>query len=120
MAYLEQEGQDTPFLQTTKKAIHEAIGIPERSLVRVLNALKAEGKIFYRVKRGRYGGLRLASIVSIFQSMIRLKKERQEAYLASLSGFFSEPLTLVKQAVLGLDTSLRKGQQLSLFERDIG
>lgn len=120
MFYLEQEGQDTPFLQTTKKAIHEAIGIPERSLVRVLNALKAEGKIFYRVKRGRHGGLRLASIISIFQSMIRLKKERQEAYLASLSGFFSEPLSLVKQAVLGLDTSLRKGQQLSLFERDIG
>lgn len=120
MAYLEQEGQDTPFLQTTKKAIHEAIGIPERSLVRVLNALKAEGKIFYRVKRGRYGGLRLASIVSIFQSMIRLKKERQEAYLASLSGFFGKPLPLVKKAVLALEIRLKKGRQLSLFERDIG
>lgn len=120
MAYLEQEGQATPFLQTTKKAIHEAIGIPERSLVRVLNALKAEGKIFYRVKRGRNGGLRLASIVSIFQSVIRLKKEQQEAYLATLSDFFSEPLTLVKQAILALNTSLRKGKQLSLFERDIG
>ncbi|OCX04767.1 replication protein RepR [Streptococcus dysgalactiae subsp. equisimilis AKSDE4288] len=120
MAYLEKEGQETPFLQTTKKAIHEAIGIPERSLVRVLNALKAEGKIFYRVKRGRHGGLRLASIVSIFQSVIHLRKERQEAYLASISGFFSEPLTLVKQAVLALETRLTKGQQLSLFERDIG
>ncbi|HEL1011530.1 TPA: primase C-terminal domain-containing protein [Streptococcus equi subsp. zooepidemicus] len=120
MAYLEKEGQETPFLQTTKKAIHEAIGIPERSLVRVLNVLKAEGKIFYRVKRGRNGGLRLAAIVSIFQSVIRLKKERQEAYLASISGFFSEPLTLVKQAVLALETRLKKGQQLSLFERDIG
>ncbi|HEL0006266.1 TPA: primase C-terminal domain-containing protein [Streptococcus equi subsp. zooepidemicus] len=120
MAYLEKEGQETPFLQTTKKAIHEAIGIPERSLVRVLNVLKAEGKIFYRVKRGRNGGLRLAAIVSIFQSVIRLKKERQEAYLASISGFFSEPLTLVKQAVLALETRLKKGQQLSLFEWDIG
>lgn len=120
MAYLEKEGQETPFLQTTKKAIHEAIGIPERSLVRVLNVLKAEGKIFYRVKRGRNGGLRLAAIVSIFQSVIRLKKERQEAYLASISGFFSEPLTLLKQAVLALETRLKKGQQLSLFERDIG
>ncbi|HEL0714309.1 TPA: primase C-terminal domain-containing protein [Streptococcus equi subsp. zooepidemicus] len=120
MAYLEKEGQDTHFLQTTKKAIHEAIGIPERSLVRVLNVLKAEGKIFYRVKRGRNGGLRLAAIVSIFQSVIRLKKERQEAYLASISGFFSEPLTLVKQTVLALETRLKKGQQLSLFERDIG
>ncbi|HEL0009499.1 TPA: primase C-terminal domain-containing protein [Streptococcus equi subsp. zooepidemicus] len=120
MAYLEKEGQETAFLQTTKKAIHEAIGIPERSLVRVLNVLKAEGKIFYRVKRGRNGGLRLAAIVSIFQSVIRLKKERQEAYLASISGFFSEPLTLVKQAVLALETRLKKGQQLSLFERDIG
>ncbi|HEL0646513.1 TPA: primase C-terminal domain-containing protein [Streptococcus equi subsp. zooepidemicus] len=120
MAYLEKEGQETPFLQTTKKAIHEAIGIPERSLVRVLNVLKAEGKIFYRVKRGRNGGLRLAAIVSIFQSVIRLKKERQEAYLASISGFFSEPLTLVKQTVLALETRLKKGQQLSLFERDIG
>ncbi|MDI5917853.1 primase C-terminal domain-containing protein [Streptococcus equi subsp. zooepidemicus] len=120
MAYLEKEGQETPFLQTTKKAIHEAIGIPERSLVRVLNALKAEGKIFYRVKRGRNGGLRLAAIVSIFQSVMRLKKERQEVYLASISGFFSEPLTLVKQAVLALETRLKKGQQLSLFEWDIG
>ncbi|MHA2628139.1 primase C-terminal domain-containing protein [Streptococcus agalactiae] len=120
MTYLEHKGQGDPFIQTTKKAIHEAIGIPERSLVRVLNALKAEGKIFYRVKRGRNGGLRLAAIVSIFQSVIRLKKERQEAYLASISGFFSEPLTLVKQAVLALETRLKKGQQLSLFERDIG
>ncbi|RRA59971.1 replication protein RepR [Streptococcus agalactiae] len=120
MTYLEHKGQGDPFIQTTKKAIHEAIGIPERSLVRVLNALKAEGKIFYRVKRGRNGGLRLAAIVSIFQSVIRLKKERQEAYLASISDFFSEPLTLVKQAVLALETRLKKGQQLSLFERDIG
>ncbi|HHT7812927.1 TPA: primase C-terminal domain-containing protein [Streptococcus suis] len=120
MAYLEQEGQEDPFLQTTKKAIQEAIGIPERSLVRVLQSLKAERKIFYQVKRGRNGGLRLASIVAILQSLIRVKKERQEAYLANISTFFEEPLRVIKQVLEGLKTSPVYTHQLSLFERDIG
>ena len=46
MSYLEgfYETQD-PFVQTTKKAIREELHIPERSLDRVLKALKAEQKI---------------------------------------------------------------------------
>lgn len=68
LAYLEQKGQGDPFLQTTKKAIREALHIPERSLDKVLKALKADQQIFFTVKSGRGGGIRLASVKAIVLS----------------------------------------------------
>jgi len=51
MAYLEDFYQsEDPFIQTTKKALREALSIPERSLDRVLKALKADQKIFFTIK----------------------------------------------------------------------
>ena len=60
------------------------MNIPERSLDKVLKVLKAEQKIFFTVKHGRGGGIRLASIKAILFSLIQVKKERQEAYMAKL------------------------------------
>ncbi|MDU6443440.1 MAG: replication protein RepR, partial [Streptococcus sp.] len=121
MAYLEgfYETQD-PFIQTTKKAIREELHIPERSLDRVLKALRAEQKIFFTIKAGRGGGIRIASVKAIILSLIQVKKERQEAYFANIARFFEDSLTYTKAVIEGVTHELKHVKQLSLFERDIG
>ncbi|KLJ78372.1 repR [Streptococcus agalactiae] len=121
MAYLEGFYQsEDPFVQTTKKAIREELNIPERSLDNVLKALKADRKIFFAVKAGRGGGIRLASVKAIVLSLIQVKKERQEAYFANIATFFEESLGFTKKVIEGVKNGLKQAKQLSLFEVDIG
>lgn len=121
MAYLEGFYQsEDPFVQTTKKAIREELNIPERSLDNVLKALKADRKIFFAVKAGRGGGIRLASVKAIVLSLIQVKKERQEAYFANIATFFEESLGFTKMVTEGVKNGLKQAKQLSLFEVDIG
>lgn len=121
MTYLEgfYEIQD-PFIQTTKKAIREELHIPERSLDRVLKALKAEQKIFFKIKSGRGGGIRIASVKAIILSLIQVKKERQEAYFANIARFFEDSVNYTKTVIEGVKHELKHVKQLSLFEQDIG
>ncbi|HGI4053003.1 TPA: primase C-terminal domain-containing protein [Streptococcus agalactiae] len=121
MTYLEGFYQsEDPFVQTTKKAIREELNIPERSLDNVLKALKADRKIFFAVKAGRGGGIRLASVKAIVLSLIQVKKERQEAYFANIATFFEESLGFTKRVIEGVKNGLKQAKQLSLFEVDIG
>ena len=121
MAYLEGFYQsEDPFVQTTKKAIREELNIPERSLDKVLKALKADRKIFFAVKAGRGGGIRLASVKAIVLSLIQVKKERQEAYFANIATFFEESIGFTKRVIEGVKNGLKQARQLSLFEADIG
>ncbi|HEM2787491.1 TPA: primase C-terminal domain-containing protein [Streptococcus suis] len=121
MNYLEGFYQsEDPFIQTTKKAIREELDIPERSLDKVLKALKAEQKIFFTVKFGRGGGIRLASVKAIVLSIIRVNKERQEAYFANIAAFFDESVEFTKRVIEGVKNGLKQARQLSLFEADIG
>lgn len=121
MAYLEgfYETQD-PFIQTTKRSIREELHIPERSLDRVLKALKAEQKIFFKIKSGRGGGIRIASVKAIILSLIQVKKERQEAYFANIARFFEDSLNYTKTVIEGVKHELKHVKQLSLFEQDVG
>ncbi|EMC20867.1 primase C-terminal domain-containing protein [Streptococcus mutans] len=121
MVYLEGFYQsEDPFIQTTKKAIREELNIPERSLDKVLKALKADHKIFFAVKSGRGGGIRLASVKAIVLSLIQVKKERQEAYFANIAAFFEESLGFTQKMIEGVKNGLKQARQLSLFEADIG
>lgn len=121
MAYLEDFYQsEDPFIQTTKKALREALSIPERSLDRVLKALKADQKIFFTIKSGRGGGIRIASVKAIFLSLLQMKKERQEAYVGYIAAFFEESLSLTRRVIEGVKNDLKQVSQLSLFELDIG
>ena len=121
MAYLEDFYQsEDPFIQTTKKALREALSIPERSLDRVLKALKADQKIFFTFKSGRGGGIRIASVKAIFLSLLQVKKERQEAYVGYIAAFFEESLSLTRRVIEGVKNDLKQVSQLSLFELDIG
>lgn len=121
MVYLEDFYQsEDPFIQTTKKALREALSIPERSLDRVLKALKADQKIFFTIKSGRGGGIRIASVKAIFLSLLQVKKERQEAYVGYIAAFFEESLSLTRRVIEGVKNDLKQVSQLSLFELDIG
>lgn len=121
MAYLEEFYQsEDPFIQTTKKALREALSIPERSLDRVLKALKADKKIFFTIKSGRGGGIRIASVKAIFLSLLQVKKDRQEAYVGYIAAFFEESLSLTRRVIEGVKNDLKQVSQLSLFELDIG
>ena len=121
MAYLEEFYQsEDPFIQTTKKALREALSIPERSLDRVLKALKADQKIFFTIKSGRGGGIRIASVKAIFLSLLQVKKDRQEAYVGYIATFFEESLSLTRRVIEGVKNDLKQVSQLSLFELDIG
>ena len=121
MSYLEDFYQsEDPFIQTTKKALREALSIPERSLDRVLKALKADQKIFFTIKSGRGGGIRIASVKAIFLSLLQVKKDRQEAYVGYIAAFFKESLSLTRRVLEGVKNDLKQVSQLSLFELDIG
>ena len=121
MAYLEEYAKDgDPFLQTTKKAIREALSIPERSLDKVLKSLKTDNKVFFTVKSGRGGGIRLASVKAIVLSLIRVNKERQETYFANIATFFEESIDVTKQVIEGVKNGLKQVKQLTLFEVDTG
>ena len=121
MAYLEDFYQsEDPFIQTTKKALREALSIPERSLDRVLKALKADQKIFFTIKSGRGGGIRIASVKAIFLSLLQVKKDRQEAYVGYIAAFFEEGLSVTRRVIEGVKNDLKQVSQLSLFELDIG
>ena len=121
MAYLEDFYQsEDPFIQTTKKALREALSIPERSLDRVLKSLKADQKIFFTIKSGRGGGIRIASVKAIFLSHLQVKKDRQEAYVGYIAAFFKESLSLTRRVIEGVKNDLKQVSQLSLFEIDIG
>ncbi|WP_449451629.1 primase C-terminal domain-containing protein [Streptococcus suis] len=120
MAYLGQKGQGDPFVQTTKKAIREELNIPERSLDKVLKSLKADHQIFFTVKSGRGGGIKLASVKAIILSLIQVKKERQETYFTNVATFFEESLVFTKRVIEGVKNGLKQTKQVSLFEADIG
>lgn len=121
MAYLEDFYQsEDPFIQTTKKALREALSIPERSLDRVLKALKEDQKIFFTIKSGRGGGIRIASVKAIFLSLFQVKKDRQEAYVGYIAAFFEESLSVTRRVIEGVKNDLKQVSQLSLFELDIG
>lgn len=110
----------TPFLQTTKKALREELGIPERSFDKVLKSLKASQKILFTIKAGRGGGIRLASVKAILLSLIQLKKEQQAIYTENVASFFEESLAFVKQIMRRSKNVLTYIERQSLFEVDIG
>ena len=75
MAYISEKSDVyKPYLVTTKKEIREALGIPERTLDKLLKVLKANQEIFFKIKSGRNGGIQLASVKSLLLSIIKVKK----------------------------------------------
>lgn len=84
LTYIEEStSKKNPYLNIKKKDVISQLGIPERSLDYVLKELKHDNKIFYTFKRGRGGGIRVASISAILSSLITLNKEKRQKILST-------------------------------------
>ncbi|WP_242386948.1 primase C-terminal domain-containing protein [Enterococcus gallinarum] len=109
-----------PYIVSTKKELREELEIPERSLDKVMKQLKNENKIYYRVRSGRNGGITLASVYGLMRSIIRVKKEVQEAYFSAISEAFGLARTFIYATLEQLIEPPKKAEQIELFEVDTG
>ncbi|HFD1816013.1 TPA: replication protein RepR, partial [Enterococcus hirae] len=120
MRYLSEKSDlRMPYLKLSKKELAEQLNMPLRSLDRALSALKQEHKVFYHVKKGRGGGLLLASVRVLVASLIQAKKEEKEAFIQGIIAQFKltidEWTSTVKQLL-----PEKEAQEIRLFEVDTG
>lgn len=92
------------------------MGVPSRSLSKVLVSLKQAGKIVYQSKTGRNGGLKIASVRQLSLSLMEKTKEAKQAYYDQLGAFLGQSMELLEDLV----NSFSYNRQASLFELDIG
>ncbi|MGQ7448437.1 primase C-terminal domain-containing protein [Streptococcus suis] len=107
-------------LRVTQKELQEALGIASSSLKIVLRRLVDNHKIFLQVKKGRSGGLLLASVKTVFLSIMQKKQEVKEAYMASLELLLDMPGQIIKEIVQKVQEGLKHAIQGQLFEEDVG
>ncbi len=121
MAYISEKSDVyKPYLATTKKEIREALGIPERTLDKLLKVLKANQEIFFKIKSGRNGGIQLASVKSLLISIIKVKKE---SYIKALTNSFDLEHTFhtfIQETLNKLAERPKTDTQLDLFSYDTG
>ena len=121
LAYLREKSDKTAlYLTTTKKAIREALGIPESTLDKLLKVLKANQEIFLKIKAGRNGGIQLANVKALFVALIERKKEARERDIQALTELFDLPHTLIQASLNKLSERPEKAAQLDLFRVDTG
>ena len=94
--------------------------MPERSLDKVLQQLKNENKIYFRIRSGRNGGITLASVHGLMRSLIRVKKKVQEAYFSAISEAFGLARTFIYETLEQMLEGPKKAEQMKLFEVDTG
>lgn len=104
-----------PEIEMTKGELQAAVkyqdkSIPKRSLDKAINELKAEGKIYVRVRAGRGGGLVVATRKALIRTVIVVKQEVKSAYKSAIRTFFHEAAMLTKL----YETATTKGQ-IGLF-----
>ncbi|EGP4915053.1 primase C-terminal domain-containing protein [Enterococcus faecium] len=120
MRYLSEKSDiQMPYLRLSKKELAKQLKMPLRSLDRALSALKQEHKVFYHVKKGRGGGLLLASIRVLFASLIQAKKEEKEAFIRGIMTQFNLRIDEWQRTIQFLLPE-KEFQEISLFEVDTG
>lgn len=75
ITYLDKQNTSQSYFFSSKKELTEKLGIPERTLDRLLKRLKQENKIIFTTKAGRNGGLIIATVKKLLQTIIRTKKQ---------------------------------------------
>lgn len=120
MRYLSEKSDlRMPYLKLSKKELAEQLNMPLRSLDRALSTLKQEHKVFYHVKKGRGGGLLLASVCVLFASLIQAKTEEKEAFIQGIIAQFKLTVDEWTSTVLQLLPE-KEAQEIRLFEVDTG
>ncbi|EMF0421447.1 primase C-terminal domain-containing protein [Enterococcus hirae] len=119
--YLKQvEAEGLAYIESTRKELQEKIGIPARSLDRLLKELREERKIFYRSKRGKGGGIILMSIRTFLKQCLKRRREKQQVYLSQLKQLFLLTNEELEATIAPFLATYRRSKQLDLFEADTG
>lgn len=121
LAYLSSQSYTyKPFIYSTKKEIREEIGVPERSFDAALKTLKEKNQVFYRVTRGRGGGIMIASVKALMRTIILTKKEVREAYFEAIREAFLVPGTLVQKVFYQLLPAKKAYTEIELISLESG
>lgn len=121
LAYLANQSYTyKPFVYSTKKEIREEIGVPERSFDAALKKLKENNQVFYRVTRGRGGGIMIASVKALMRTIILTKKEAREAYFEAIREAFLVPGTLIQQVFYQLLPAKKAYEEIQLIRSGSG
>lgn len=112
--------QENLVLKTTQKVLGEELGISSSSLKIVLKQLSRSNKVFLQVKKGRNGGLLIASVKSVFLSIIQKKKMDRDAYITTLTLIFKKSKYKILKSMKEIEDKLKTPFELHLFERDVG
>lgn len=78
--------------------------MPKRTLDKILNELREENKVFYKVTRGRNGGMIIASVKTLFARVIQLSKEKRLDYSTRITEVFGLNESLVEETFRQLST----------------
>lgn len=114
------EAEGLAYIESTKKELQEKIGIPARSLDRLLKELKEERKIFYHSKRGKGGGIILMSIRTFLKQCLKRTRDKQQVYLFRLKQLFLLTNEELETTIAPFFKAYRRSDQLDLFEADTG
>lgn len=121
MAYItERTSQAQTALKVTQKELKETLGIASSSLKIVLNRLVENRKIFLQVKKGRGGGLILASVKTVLLSVMQKKRAYKEVYIASLTRLLEIPESIIQRTIQQAQEGFKHAIQVQLFEEDVG
>lgn len=121
LTYINQQvNKENPYLKIQKKDITSAVGVPERSLDHVLKQLQTEGKILYSFKRGRGGGILIASVLAVGLSLVAMTKQARELYYQYLSWTLEQPAGKVEKVFETFINRLQEEASSTLFELDTG
>lgn len=117
--YLNQvETKGLGYLESTRKELQEKIGIPTRSLDRLLKELRKERKIFYRSKRGKGGGIVLMSVRMFLMQCLQRTRGKKQSYLSHLMHLFSLSSKELEEVLELLEKHQTQTEQLQLFMLD--
>mgnify|MGYP005983066553 CR=1 FL=1 len=121
VAYLSEKSDiSKPYLTLSKKELASELGMPKRTLDKVLQELKEEHKVFYKVTRGRNGGMVIASVKALFGTIIQVRKEMQQAYVAAITEKFGLTGSFVLNTLKQLAEPYKQPEEVRLFTVDTG
>ena len=65
------------YIKTTKKVIREALGIPERTLDKLIIKMEKEGTLIVNRKSGKNGGIRIALVQNIINQLMKICQSKK-------------------------------------------
>ncbi|MEJ4858273.1 primase C-terminal domain-containing protein [Enterococcus faecium] len=121
VAYLSEKSYiSKPYLTLSKKELASELGMPKRTLDKVLEELKEENKVIYQVTRGRNGGMVIASVKALFGTIIQVRKEMQQEYVAAITEKFGLTGSFVLNTFNQLEETYKQPEEVRLFTLDTG